>query len=272
MGELAGEVCALLVLLALYRWGRVLADGRHSRAREHAEQVWNLERVLHLPDERWLQDHLLDHPVLAQLANGYYASVHFPLTAAVLVLLHLRRRQVYRRLRNALVAATAASLLITFAYPLAPPRMMTALGFTDVAARHGQSVYSGIAEETSNQFAAMPSLHVGWAVLVACALSCAAAERPFRRRALRWLSWLHPAVTVLVVVATSNHFWLDGLVGTALVLTAWAWAVHHERRRAAVRNHPRRILPRPSSVGAPTADAVVTMTATGRRGAGPDGR
>ena len=235
--DLLREVSSLGLLLVLYRLGRALADGRHQLAREHARSVWTLEAHLNLPDEAHLQHLLLAHPHLARAADTYYATVHFPLTGAVLLWLFLRpspsARALYRRTRNTLVAATSAGLLLAFAYPLAPPRMMSELGFTDVAARFGQSVYQGAAAATSNQFAAMPSLHVGWAVLVALALFHATPTTTrqggttHRGRWLRWAWWAHPATTVFVVIGTGNHFWLDAFVGTALVLTAWALTKHH---------------------------------------------
>ena len=107
---------------------------------------------------------------------------------------------------------TTAGLLLIFAFPMAPPRMMTSLGFTDVAAVFGQSVYHG--STISNQYASMPSLHVGWAVLVACALVRAGRTR------LRWLWLIHPLVTVLVVIGTAHHYWADALVGAALFAIA----------------------------------------------------
>jgi len=92
------------LLLVLYRVGRALADGRHRLAREHALSVRSLEAHLHLPDEVHLQHLLLTHPDLAQTADTYYAIVHFPLTAAVLLWLFLRpspsARTLYRRTRN----------------------------------------------------------------------------------------------------------------------------------------------------------------------------
>jgi len=99
--------------------------------------------------------------------------------------------------------------------------MMTELGYTDVAARFGESVYQGAAATTSNQFAAMPSLHVGWAVLVALALFHATPTTTHRGRWLRWAWWAHPSITVFIVIGTGNHFWLDTLVGTALTWSAW---------------------------------------------------
>jgi hypothetical protein len=241
------EAFALLALLTLYRLGRTLADGHHALARRDAERVWSLERFLHLPGELPLQHVLLAHPHLAQVANAYYASVHFPLTGAVLVWLFLRRRRLYGRIRTTLVFMTANGLLIAFLYPLAPPRMMTDLGFVDVAARFGQSVYQGAGESTSNQFAAMPSLHVGWAVLVAFALF-----RATRSRTLRWLWWAHPAITVAVVVGTGNHFWLDGIVGTLLFLGGWRLSPHLEHRPGMGNRHHGRALGLPTCPRCPS--------------------
>lgn len=246
------EAVLLLVLLGLYRWGRALADGRHPLALAHAHRLRALEQHLHLPDELAVQHVLLAHPLLARAADTYYATVHFPLTGAALVFLYLRRRRVYRRARTTLVLATGAGLLTTFGYPLAPPRMLGDLGFTDVAARFGQSVYQGAAAATSNQFAAMPSLHVGWAVLVALALSATAPGETPRHRWVRRLWWAHPVTTLLVVIGTGNHFWLDGVAGTALVLTGWGLA----------RRVPRRT-PRPATAG--------TVVPRPRRSAGANG-
>lgn len=143
----------------------------------HARSLWAWERSAGLPDELNVQNWLLAHPSLAHAANSYYASVHFPFAAAVLVWPYLRRRNVYRWTRNVLILITAGGLALAFAFPLAPPRMMTDLGFTDVAAAFGQSVYSRPGSDAANQFAAMPSLHIGWAILVAVALIAAGRHR-----------------------------------------------------------------------------------------------
>ncbi len=121
----------------------------------------------------------------------------------------------YRWARRALFTATGAGLVVYLLVPVAPPRMMASHGFVDVARQFGQSVYGApSAGGLTNQYAAMPSLHVGWSVLFAAV--CIAAGS--RRR--RWLWVLHPVITVLVVVSTGNHYWLDGAVGASLVAVA----------------------------------------------------
>jgi hypothetical protein len=96
--------------------------------------------------------------------------------------------------------------------------MLPQHGFVDTGVRFGQSVYGPVAgsDGLANQFAAMPSLHVGWALAVALALAAVTAGR------LRWLWFAYPAVTFVVVVVTANHFWLDGLVSAGLVAVAVA--------------------------------------------------
>ena len=170
---------------------------------------WRTERVLHLPSEAALQRPLLPHPLLVEAANLYYASLHFPVLLGCLAWLYVRHRGEYRRARTAVVLFTACSLLIQF-IPVAPPRMLPGRGLVDTALQYGQSVYgAGFADQLS----AMPSVHVGWALLVAVVVI-----RALRGR-WRWLAVAYPVVTTLVVVVTANHFWLDGIVA-AILLTA----------------------------------------------------
>src|SRR4029453_10378434 len=105
--------------------------------------------------------------------------------------------------------------LIHVLFPLAPPRMFPNLGFTDALARYGPRIYtSDPSASVANQFAAMPSLHFGWAVIVALCVSTA-----FKGRWIK-LIWLHPFLTLMAIVVTGNHYWADALV--ALVLVAMA--------------------------------------------------
>lgn len=214
MPGLLGQAALLASLIGLYFAGRDLAKspGQVAQAFDNAHRLWDLQRFANLPSELSVQQWLLDHPTIAQTANAYYAGVHFPFTAAAVVWLYLRRRPVYAWIRAVLVTMTGLGLVLTFAFPLAPPRMMTDLGFTDVAAQFGQSVYGEPGRDAANQFAAMPSLHVGWALAVGIALVAAGATWA------RWLWLLHPAVTIVVVVGTANHYWADCLVAAALLL------------------------------------------------------
>ena len=114
--------------------------------------------------------------------------------------------------RRLLAWLTAAALAVHLLFPLAPPRMLTDVGMVDTGRLFGPAVYgSPTADTLTNQYAAMPSLHVAWALAVAIALIGATTGR------WRWLWLAHPALTLLVVVVTGNHYWLDAIVATALL-------------------------------------------------------
>jgi hypothetical protein len=206
------ELLLIAVLFALYKLGRLLANDRVADAFHNARDVWGLERDLRLPDETDVQHALLNSDTLVHLANGYYAFVHFPATVLFLVWIYLRRPGHYRWVRRVLVLLTAAALALHLLIPLAPPRMLPATGLIDTAARFGPAVYGSPETDTiANQYAAMPSLHIGWASVIALGLVVASRTR------WRWLWLLHPVVTTAVVVATANHYWLDGVVVLALL-------------------------------------------------------
>jgi hypothetical protein len=215
--SLAREAVVVTVLVLGYEWARLLGADHVQAAVDHASHLWQAEQWLHLPREQALQGLVLQVPDLVQTLNAYYAAVHFPLTFGVLAWLFLRHRAHYAWARRSLFLATAVGLLLQLALPVAPPRLRGDLGFVDTAVAYGQSVYGGPdGHSLSNQYAAMPSLHVGWAVLVAVVCIGALRSR------WRWLWVLHPTITLLVVVATGNHWWLDSLFGIALVSTSLA--------------------------------------------------
>ncbi len=205
------ELALVLALFELYRFGRLLARGEDAAAYQHALQVHHLERVLHLPSEATVQG-LVPWDSLLHAANVYYFSVHFPTMIAFLVWGYLfRPRAEYHWARNLVIALTCSALVVHIVFPLAPPRMFPQWGFVDTMAAFGPNAYSGASGAMANQFAAMPSLHIGWAALIAYVI---------HRTGPRWLAWAataHLALTVLVVVVTANHYWLDGVVALLLL-------------------------------------------------------
>jgi hypothetical protein len=206
------EILLVVVLFLAYKIGRLAADGHVGEAIGNAEDVWHLERLLRLPSEYGLQQLVIAHEWLIKAANCYYAYVHFPATAAALIWLYVRRPERYVPTRRLLAWLTAASLVVHLVFPLAPPRMLTTVGMVDTGHLFGPAVYGSPTSDTlTNQYAAMPSLHVGWALAIAVALIGAT------RSKWRWLWLAHPAITLLVVVVTGNHYWLDALVATCLL-------------------------------------------------------
>jgi hypothetical protein len=243
-------------LFALYNIVRLLAAQRVSGAFDNADQLLRVERWLNLPSEQTFQALALNTSDVILAANGYYASVHFPLTFLFLLWLFLRRPSDYIWARRSLVLASAVALLVQVFWPLAPPRMLGELGFVDTALAYGQSVYGAVGENAlSNQFAAMPSLHVGWALLVAIVcIRCL--ESPWR-----WLWALHPVLTTLVVVVTANHYWLDGALGALLVVGALRFTDAGDRTDPAHSTEPG--VPGPRSIPDPRAedDALIEAAA-----------
>jgi hypothetical protein len=137
---------------------------------------------------------------------------HFPATAAFLLFMYLRRPAYYQWARRSIAGLTAAALLLHVLLPLAPPRMLTGTGMLDTGRLLGPDVYGNVTTDTlSNQYAAMPSLHVGWALAIAVGLIATTRSRR------RWAWLLHPLLTGAVVVVTGNHYWLDGIVAAALL-------------------------------------------------------
>ncbi|HEY3558735.1 MAG TPA: phosphatase PAP2 family protein [Kribbella sp.] len=223
----------------MYSAGRQLAARHTGSAFGHAHEVLSFQNWLHLPNEASIQHWALQVPQLVQGANLYYASVHAPLTAAVLLWLSIWRPRAYSHVRWTMVSLTGLALIGHIAFPLAPPRMMP--GFVDTGLRFGQSVYGpDHTGGAANQFAAMPSLHVGWAALIALSMILITRSR------WRWLWLLHPIITFTVVVVTANHYWLDGLVALALLALSLPLllrpGLHADKPRARNSVPPRRVL------------------------------
>ncbi|MFJ6658128.1 phosphatase PAP2 family protein [Streptomyces sp. NPDC091377] len=231
----------------VYKLGRHLATGNTAEAFRNARRVWDGERALGLPAENAVQSLLLHGDTLVRAANTFYATVHFPATVLFLAWLYWRRPAHYLWARRVLAALTAAALVLHLVFPLAPPRMLAWTGMIDTGAVHGPSVYGPPAtDQLSNQFAAMPSLHFGWALMVAVGLIAATRTR------WRPLWLLHPLLTLLVIVGTANHYWLDAVVAAALLGLALAVLRAPRRTAGPVAAVPgaRRAAERPPLVGA----------------------
>jgi len=213
-GPAVVELLLVGALFNLYRLGRAAIDGQEATARANAGGVVDLQQALGLPSEATVQQ-LFDLEIVARLANVYYTGVHFPLMVAFLVWGFARRPpQEYRWARTVIAVQTGGALLIHMAFPLAPPRMFPEWGFTDTMSVYGPSAYAGVSGDVANQLAAMPSLHVGWAMAIAYVVLRTGPRR------LAVLAAIHATITWFVVVVTANHWWLDGIVATALLAGA----------------------------------------------------
>ena len=199
---------------------RVTADSTKIAA-ENAVNLVKFQDWMGFPNEATLQGWFIDSEVLIKIANTFYFVMHFPSMIVFLVWVMVRKIEWMPQVRASLCLATFSGLIIHLLFPLMPPRLMVSYGFIDTAKVFGPDPYSlGIAK-AANEFAAMPSLHVGWALLIALA-----AIRILKTPA-RWLMLLHPILTTIVVVITANHFWLDIIVGAILALAGWQLATKY---------------------------------------------
>lgn len=228
------EVSLLAVLYVGYSASRLLASNDRAEALDRARALLGLEQTWHLDVERALNSWLVQHDLLAVASSYWYATTHYLVTAAVLVWLFVRRPGLYPRARTALVVASLAGLACYLAMPTAPPRFVE--GYSDVLALHSQagwwggdaSAPKGLGDIT-NQLAAFPSLHAGWALWVAIVVAHAGVHR-----AWRVAGGVYALVTAFVVVGTGNHWMLDVVGGWAVVAAAWVVVEIVVHRRGAV--------------------------------------
>jgi hypothetical protein len=244
----AQETALLFGLFALWQFAGSFAILGPGGALARSRWIWHFERVIQLPSETALQRIFLPHPLVIQFVNIYYASLHFPVLIGCLIWLFVAHRDRYAQMRTTLVVFTGACLLIQL-IPVAPPRMLPSTGMVDTAVQYGQSVYATHSGFDPDQLSAMPSVHVGWAILVAIMVISAARSR------WRWLAVLYPVMTTLAVVVTANHFWLDGIVA-AIVLGA-VLLIQAGVRRLIARRHQ---LSAPAVSQLPEARASRTAT------------
>jgi hypothetical protein len=218
----------------LYRLVRGLTDGRAADAFQHARDVIDLEQGLGLFVEPAVHAWAEGQAWLIDGASWMYVNSHFTITTVTLAFIYLRRNASFYFIRNMFLVAMAIALVGYAAFPTAPPRLMPEWGFTDSVARFaGVDSSGGSAAALFNPFAAVPSMHVAFALMLAAPMAHMA-----RRRRVKLVWAAYPVVVTFVVVATANHWWFDAAAGavTAAVAataavgfarwrpTAWAWA------------------------------------------------
>ncbi|MDT4932403.1 MAG: hypothetical protein QOK11_295 [Pseudonocardiales bacterium] len=203
----------------LYTLGRNAVPEQESIALRHGRSVQHLQDVLHLNFELSINHFVARTEWLAQIMDYYYATLHFIVTIGVMVWLFARKPHVYRGARTVLFITTLFGLLGFYLYPLAPPRLLPQYSYVDTLLKFhtwGSLADPNIAEH-SNQYAAMPSLHIAWAMWAGVAIFVCA-----RRLWVRILGLAYPFMTLMVIVGTANHFIIDAVGGAAIVLIGFA--------------------------------------------------
>ena len=241
----------------LFGSNKIAADGVPEQAFTNAERVIRVETWLNLHHEQTVQSWFLPYRLFIQFWNTYYGTAHFVITLGVFILLYVKRADVFPQWRNTLAAMTALAIIGFAWFPLMPPRLLDepcpipariaevidarvsyggaciesdlrpegGFGFVDTLADYGGpwSFESDTMASISNQYAAMPSLHIGWSTW------CAIALWPLLRRWwTKLLVLLYPATTLFAIVVTANHYWLDGIGGLVVfgVGALIGWGLH----------------------------------------------
>ena len=228
--QLTVEFALISALYAVWRVARKLPLAQDDGAIERARSIVDFPEAIFLPTELSLQQFILRNDWLGWPTTLYYAVLHVPALIAFLVWLFVFHRPHFAHWRNGLVFLTGMCLVIRF-WRVAPPRFLADLGYEDLSERFGPSIYGPVGTGVSDQFAAMPSIHVGWAAVVSLGIFAVSTSR------WRWLFLLHMIITIIVVSASGNHWWLDGIVAIGL-LVAGLWLDTFIRLRVARRGEP----------------------------------
>src|SRR5215216_5059466 len=217
----------------LYRIVRGMTDGRVAESFQNARDLIGLERAMGLFVEPAVHAWAQGSGIVIDGASWMYVNSHFTVTTVTLAFIYLRRNASFYFIRNMFMVAMAIALVLYAAYPTAPPRFMPEWGFSDSVARFtGLTAEGSSADALYNPFAAVPSMHVAFALMLAVPMASMA-----RRRWAKALWILYPGLVSFVVVATANHWWFDAFTGalTAAVAAlaallfarwrpaAWAW-------------------------------------------------
>jgi len=211
-----GEIALALGFYAVYSAVRNSNQGGTATALRNAENLISTQRFLGLYHEQTLQAWALHFRPLVIGANYYYGSLHFVVTIGCLVFLFVRWRDDYPFWRNTLGISTAIALIGFTFWPLMPPRLLPhSFGFVDTLARYPTfwSFKQAAVNQISNQYAAMPSVHCVWAMWCACVL-----VPRLRSRWAKVVAVAYPVLTVVAIVLTANHYFLDAVGGFAVLL------------------------------------------------------
>ncbi|HXK34611.1 MAG TPA: phosphatase PAP2 family protein [Dehalococcoidia bacterium] len=229
--KFAREVLIVVVAYFAYFLVRGLTEGSEDSALENAGLLIDLERSLGILWEPAWQETIIDSHRLVTFANWAYIWGHWPIIAIVAAWLYLHRRQTYFLYRNAFIISGGIGLVIFALFPVAPPRL-TDLDVVDTVTSYSKAYRVLQPPALVNQYAAVPSLHFGWNLLVAIAVASS------WRNVLAWsFAVIMPVVMFFAVVLTANHYILDAVAGAVVALAGLliAWAMRNRMRMPPLR-------------------------------------
>ncbi|MCW2800759.1 MAG: inositol phosphorylceramide synthase [Aeromicrobium sp.] len=231
IGRAGVEITLIAVLYVFYCVTRTFASTAFAPARGHALDILTFEKGWRIDFESWLNDKFFQYDWLGVFGSYWYATTHYVVTLIVLIWLYRHSASQYVTARRALVLASVAGLTFYLLMPTAPPRLVEG-GFHDILSLHSNigwwsengSAPKGLGNVT-NELAAFPSLHAGWALWVAIVLIRAGVPR-----IVQGLGVAYAATMAIVIVGTANHWVLDAVVGWLVILVAFGVAIAWERK------------------------------------------
>ncbi|HMM49608.1 MAG TPA: phosphatase PAP2 family protein [Miltoncostaeaceae bacterium] len=211
------EVAIFALALLVYQGSRVLVMGQPSLAFENAAHIISWERSSGLFVESSVQEWMLNHVQLTEMLNYFYMSAHWIVTILFFVWLFHRHRRVYPYVRNAFLFANGIALIVYAVFPVAPPRLMGGHQFVDTLSSISDiDLQGGMFAGLFNPHAAVPSMHFGYAFMIAMVMPVLVRSWPLRLVALAY-----PAVVLLTIVGTANHYITDALAGGVVIATGF---------------------------------------------------
>lgn len=216
------EVAIIGLAAYIYFFVRGLIETRVPDAMDNARSLVSLEERLGLFREQTLQGWITGNDWLVTLANSVYIYGHWPVVIGTLSWLLVRHRALFPVYRSAMLISGAIGIVLFVLMPMAPPRFLPDLGFVDTVTLHSEAYRVLQPPSLTNQYAAMPSLHVGWNLLMGIAIFTASTHRFWKAFAV-----LMPLAMYLATIVTANHYFLDGIAGSLIALTglAIAWRI-----------------------------------------------
>ena len=232
------ELGTVLAAYFAYFAVRGATEGDRTLAVEHAQLVQRFEQALGFFWEPRIQSALLDHEWIVNLANWVYIWGHWPVIAAVALWLYRSQPDRYRLTRNALLVSGGIGLVIFTAFPVAPPRLAE-MGLVDTVVQRSNFYHVLQPPALTNQYAALPSLHFGWNLLIGIAL-----VRGATHPTAKALGVLLPLAMFAAVVVTANHYLIDTVAGGTIALIGLRAAVVLRSSEAPERRLVRRVVNR----------------------------
>ena len=254
------QLAVVALGVVVYFGVRGLTESRPAVADRHGLDVLALERRIGLAHEHSVQHLLVGRDWLTTAANWVYIWGHWPVITVVLVWLALRHRETYLRLRNAMLLSGLVGLVVFALYPVSPPRLLD-VGLIDTVSERSGAYRVLQPPAFVNQYAAVPSLHVGWDLILGLAVASAASSS-----LLRWAGRTMPVLMALAVVLTANHYVVDAVLGALLALAGWVsagwWQARAGRTRDQAQHQVLALEPYPRAPSAPSPRASVENATT----------